>query len=65
MGSKLQSHRAAAVFAIEELHKLKELNDIFKPIPSPDSDDEDVRVEKKIPLAGTDKRSQLYKNEVR
>ena len=64
MGSKLQAHRAAALFAVEELHKLGELNNVFFPIPSVDSDDEEMQQEKLDPTAGTERRHWLCKNEV-
>lgn len=49
---------------MEELHKLKEVDNLFKSTPSFDSDDEEVKQEKLIPLAGTEKRTQIYINKV-
>ena len=65
LDSKLQSQRAAALYAVKELHKTHEIDDTFKPVPSFDSDDEDVQQEKAILLAGTEKRSQFYTSKVR
>ncbi len=64
MGSKLQAHRAAALYAVEELHKLGELNHLFFPVPSVDSDDEEMQREKMDPLAGTERRHWLCRNNV-
>ena len=64
MSSKRQSERAAARYVVEKLHKMEELNDDFRPTPSVDSDDDEIKEEKKSPIAGTDKRSSFYKNEV-
>ena len=45
---------------------MDELDDLFKAKPSADSDDEDVKEEKKHEKAGagTDKKSSSYKKEV-
>lgn len=64
MGSKLQAHRAAARIAIEKLHRAGELDNLFFPIPSIDSDDEDTKKEKENPSSGTERRHWLYRNEV-
>lgn len=64
MGSKLQAHRAAARYAVEELHKERELDDKFFPKQSIDSDDEETIKEKENPLSGTERRHWLYRNEV-
>ena len=58
MSSKRQSERAAARYVVEKLHKIEELNDDFRPTPSVDSDDDEIKEEKKSPIAG------FYKNEV-
>ena len=64
MESKLQSQRAAALVAVEELHKLGELDERFFPAPSNDSDDEEIQLEKRNLLAGTERRHRMYRNEV-
>ena len=64
MGSKLQAHRGAALYAVEELHKLGELDDKFFPSPISDSDDEDIQLEKGNPQAGTEKRQWYWRNTV-
>lgn len=64
MGSKLQAHRAAALYAVEELHKKGELNELFFPVSSIDSDDEEIQQEKTNPQAGTEKRQWYCKNKV-
>ncbi len=64
LGSKLQAHRGAALYAVEELHKLGELNDRFFPSPVSDSDDEEIQQEKINPQAGTEKRQWHCRNTV-
>ena len=64
MPSKRDAERAAGLFAVKELHQMGELDERFLAIPPVDSDDEDVKKEKKVPLAGTEKRARLYRNKV-
>ena len=65
MASKIMSQRAAARETVQCLHEAKELNETFRPMMSTESDgDEDVCEEKKTSLAGTERKSRLYRNEV-
>ena len=52
------------MFAMKRLHQMNEVDDLFKAKMTVDSDDEDIKVEKKDKLAGTDKKTNSYKKKV-
>lgn len=49
---------------MEKLHKSAEVDDLFKAVTYPDSDDEEMKKAKSKPESGTDRKCDNYKIDV-